>query len=204
MDARDQRVLQGEQTRTALLRVARELFGEHGYGATSTEEIVSLAGVTKGALYHHFADKEALFRAVFEQVQRETTERVAAEFLARDPWDALISGCNLWIDAFGDPVVRQIALVDARSVLGWETAHEIETRFTTVALRGALRKAMRCGVIEQQPLRPLALVLSGALGEACQYVAQADDVESARKEVSGLIEALLRGVRAQAEVDAGV
>jgi AcrR family transcriptional regulator len=205
-EGRDQRVAQGEATRAALLSAARELFGSKGYAATSTEEIVSLAGVTKGALYHHFADKESLFKVVFEQVQRETSDLAVAEFLEPDAWGALVSGCTLWVDAHLDPAVRQIALTDARAVLGWEEARAVETRFSTVALRGALRRAMRAGVLEARPLRPLALMLSGALSEACQYVAESADTSRARQEVSSLIVGLLSGMRArpveQAETDA--
>src|SRR5579862_5708132 len=148
------RTAQAAETREALIRAARELFGGQGYAATSTEEIVEHAGVTKGALYHHFADKEALFRAVFERVQLEVSDAAVVEFLQPDSWAALIAGCRLWVDAHADPAVRQIALVDGRGVLGWETAREIETRYSTVALRGALRKAMHAGVVVRQPLRP--------------------------------------------------
>ncbi|HXW34931.1 MAG TPA: helix-turn-helix domain-containing protein [Acidimicrobiales bacterium] len=195
MKVKDQRVVQGEMTRVALLEAARKLFGEQGYAGTSTEEIVARAGVTKGALYHHFTDKEALFRGVFEQVERETSDQAVAEFLQPDAWEALVSGCKLWLDAHLDPAVRQIALTDARAVLGWETARSIETRFSTVALRGALRKAMHAGVLEPAPLRPLALVLAGALNEGCQYVAEALDQAAARDEVAGIIVKLLSGMR---------
>jgi AcrR family transcriptional regulator len=195
MEIKDHRVAQGEATRGALLDAARQLFGSQGYGATSTEEIVALAGVTKGALYHHFADKEDLFRAVFEQLQRETSDQVVREFLQSDPWEALVAGCRLWVEAHLDPAVRQIALIDARAVLGWEAARSIETRYSTVALRGALRKAMHAGVLERQPLRPLALMLTGALGEACQYLAEAQDTEEARWEVACLVANLLSGMR---------
>src|ERR1700743_2494735 len=94
MDVKDKRVRQGQQTREALLQAARALFGANGFGATSTEEIVARAGVTKGALYHHFSDKETLFRAVFEQVQREVSDAAVTEFLLPDPWHALVSGCR--------------------------------------------------------------------------------------------------------------
>ncbi len=191
----DKRLAQGLETRDALVSAARELFGTQGYAATSTEEIVERAGVTKGALYHHFADKEQLFRSVFEQVQHEVSDRAVVEFLQRDSWEALVAGCRLWVEAHDDPGVRQIVLIDARGVLGWETARSIETRFSTVALRGALRKAMHAGVIERQPLRPLAFMLIGALSEACLYMADADDTAVARAEIGALIVALLSGMR---------
>jgi AcrR family transcriptional regulator len=197
MPVKDKRVLQGQSTREALLRAARELFGTRGFAATPTEEIVAEAGVTKGALYHHFADKDTLFRVVFEQVQREVSDAAVVHFLQPDPWQALIGGCQAWVDAHSDPAVRQIALVDARGVLGWEAARAIETRFSTVALRGALRKAMQAGVLRRQPLRPLSLMLTGALTEACLYVAQAEDPAAAHAEISALIADLLSGSRQQ-------
>jgi AcrR family transcriptional regulator len=191
----DKRVVQGEETRQALVAVARQLFGEYGYAGTSTEEIAARTGVTKGALYHHFSDKVQLFRAVFEQVQQEVSDAAVVEFLQPDSWDALVVGCRLWVDAHDDPAIRQITLIDARGVLGWEVAREIETRFSTVALRGALRKAMYAGVIERRPLRPLALMLIGALSEACLYVAQADDPALAHQEADAIVVALLTGLR---------
>ncbi|MGH8997170.1 MAG: TetR/AcrR family transcriptional regulator [Acidimicrobiales bacterium] len=179
----------------ALLGAARQLFGDQGYGATSLEEIVARAGVTKGALYHHFADKEALFKMVFEQVEREVSDQAVAEFNQPDSWAALVVGCRLWVEAHLDPRVRQIVLTDARGVLGWDTARAVETRFSTVAVRGALRKAMHAGVIATFPLRPLALMLTGALSEACLYVAEADDPAAAREEVGTLVVDLLSGLR---------
>jgi AcrR family transcriptional regulator len=196
-DVKDKRVAQGDVTRAALLAAARDLFGAQGYAATSTEEVVAAAGVTKGALYHHFTGKEDLFRAVFEQVQREVSDKAVVEFLRPDSWGALLDGCGLWIDAHLDPAVQRIALREARAVLGWDDVRAIENRFGAVALRGALRKAMHAGVLEHQPLRPLALLLIGALGEACQYVADADDPEAARAEVGSLITRLLSGFRVE-------
>ena len=191
----DKRLAQGEATRRALLDAARAAFGSQGYAATSLDEIVAAAAVTKGALYYHFADKESLFRAVFEQVEREVSDQAVAEFLQPDPWQALIVGCRRWVEAHLASDVRQIVLNDARAVLGWEVARAIETRFSTVAVRGALRKAMSAGVLTRQPLRPLALMLTGALSESCLYVAQADDPATALEEVGGLIATMLLGMR---------
>ena len=191
----DKRVAQGTATRVALVRAARELFGEHGFAATATEDVVARAGVTKGALYHHFSGKDDLFRAVFEQVSTEVSDEAVVDFLLPDSWEALVLGCNHWVDAHLDPAVQRISLRDARAVLGWETVREIETRFAAVALRGALRKAMTAGVITRQPLRPLALMLIGALREACFYLADADDQVLARKEVNELIHVLLSSLR---------
>jgi AcrR family transcriptional regulator len=196
-DVKGKRAAQGRATREALLAAARDLFGTQGYADTSTEEVVARAGVTKGALYHHFADKEDLFRAVYEQVQREVSERAAEQFLGPDAWESLVNGCVLWVAAHQDPVIRRISLADAQSVLGVEEARAIETRFSAVTIRGALRKAMRAGVIEGFPLRPLSLMLTGALGEACLFVAAADDAGHAQREVEQIVERLLGGLRSE-------
>jgi len=192
---RSQRVNQGEETKAALLSAARDLFGENGYGSTSLEDVVARAGVTKGALYHHFGGKAQLFQAVYEQVKRELSDQVVQVFLLPDPWQALIEGSRLMIEAQLDPAVRRIVLHDARSVLDLEQIRAVETRYGTVGLRGVLRRAVRVGAIDPEPLRPLALMLSGAIAEACFYVADADDAEAALDEAVTLVRRLLEGLR---------
>ncbi|HEX3796674.1 MAG TPA: TetR/AcrR family transcriptional regulator [Acidimicrobiales bacterium] len=195
MVVKDKRVIQGDATRAALIGAARDLFGEHGYVDTSIDDVANKAGVTKGALYHHFKGKEDLFRAVFEQVHREVSDQAVAEFLGPDSWESLLRGCALWVDAHLNPAVRRIVLQDARAVLGWNEVRAIENRFSAVALRGALRKAMHAGVIEKEPLRPLALLLIGMLSEACLYIAEADDPVEARAEVRVLVIKMLSAFR---------
>ena len=138
----------GTATREALLAAAREPVRDRR--ATPTRRPTTSwreAGVTKGALYHHFAGKEAIFRAVVERVQQDASDRAVAEFLGPDSWVRRSGrGCGLWIDAHLDPAVQRILMQDARAVLGWEEARAIENRFAVVALRGALRKAMTAGV----------------------------------------------------------
>jgi len=193
--SKDRRVAQGTATREALLVAARDLFGTRGYADTSADDIVQRAGVTKGALYHHYAGKEALFRAVVEQVQLEASDRAVAAFLGDDSWEALARGCALWVDAHLDPSVQRILMQDARAVLGWEEARAIENRFGAVALRGALRKAMTAGVVRRVPLRPLSLLLMGALSEACLCIAESDEQTRARAEVDELLTDMLGAFR---------
>jgi AcrR family transcriptional regulator len=195
---KDKREAHGDATRIALLAAAREMFGESGYAATSIEEVAVRAGVTKGALYHHFGGKANLFQEVYEQVMREVSDKVVSVFNEPDHWRAVTEGCQLMIDAQLDPAVRRIALHDARSVLSWDVVHLVESRYGAVGIRGALRKAMHGGVIEPQPLRPLALLLAGAISEACFYVADADDPISARAEVGRLVVRLLEGIKVKA------
>ena len=194
-DVKDKRVAQGAATREALIQAARDLFGGQGFADTSTDELVARAGVTKGALYHHFRAKEDLFRAAFEQVQQEASVKACAAFLGPDSWAGLVEGCGLWIDAHMDPSVRRIVMQDARAVLGWDDVRAVENQYGAVALRGALRKAMHAGVFERQPLRPLSLMLMGALSEGCLYIADAADPVAARAEVGDLVVRVLAAFR---------
>jgi len=193
----NRKIAQGESTRASLLAAGRKLFGAQGYVDTSIDDIAAAAGVTKGALYHHFSGKDDLFRAVYEQVKREITDQVAPEFLDNTPWDAVVAGCEATLDAHMDPEVRRIVLFDGRAVLGWEVAREIESRYGAIVLRGALRAAMHAGVIERQPLVPLAQMLNGALTEACVLIADADVEEAAarRAEVGDVMLRILEGLR---------
>ena len=102
-NVKSKKVQQGEVTRHALLDAARTLFGEQGYAATSLDEVAHTAKVTKGALYHHYSGKQELFAAVYEQVKREVSERVATAFLEPDPWEDLCTGCHAMLDAHLDP-----------------------------------------------------------------------------------------------------
>ena len=185
-----------EATRGALVAVARELFAERGFGAVGTEEIVQRAGVTRGALYHHFRDKEDLFRAVYETVEAELTETIGAGALAQtDPLEVLRAGTRLFLDACLEPEIQQIVLIDAPAVLGWEEWRAIAERYGFGLVQLALQGAMDAGAIAKQPVRPLAHVLMGALDEAALYVARADDVKRARAEVGRTLDFLLDGLR---------
>src|SRR4051812_25049391 len=123
-------VERSETTRSALLEAARRLFTDPGYASVSTEQIVRDAGVTRGALYHHFKDKQDLFRAVFESIEQEMAERVAtAAVTETDPWRQQLLATGAFLDNCLDPAVQQIALTDAPSVLGLAAWREIEERY---------------------------------------------------------------------------
>ena len=194
----NKKVAQGASTRASLLLAGRRLFGASGYADTSMDDIAAAAEVTKGALYHHFRGKDDLFRAVYEQVKREITEQVAPSFLLSDPFEALLAGCRATLAAHMDPEIRQIVLFDGRAVLGWETAREIDARYGALVLRGALRRAMKLGLIERQPRGPRAQMRDGALAEACVLIADAPDGDAALAEVDSIIARLLRGLRPSA------
>jgi AcrR family transcriptional regulator len=185
-----------EATRSALVATARRLFAERGYAGVGTEELVRAAGVTRGALYHHFDGKAELFRAVFEQVESEIAERFATEALARpDPWEAMLVGLELFLDVCLEPEVQRIALLDAPSVLGWETWREIESRYGLGLMRLGLQNLIDAGLAERQPLDPLAHAMLGTLYEAGLYVARAEDVEAARDQMGSVLRRMLDGLR---------
>ena len=154
-------------TRTALTVAARELFAELGFHATPAEAVVRRAGVTSGALYHHFHDKTDLFRAAFEAVEVCLAGRVAAEAgLGRDAWERLERGVAEYLRACRETEVRRIVLQDGPSVLGWDEWHTIDAAHHLRPLAASLALVMRAGMMERRPPEPLARVLMGALTEA--------------------------------------
>ena len=190
---------QADATRTALSAAARQLFTERGYAATSTTEIVERAGVTRGALYHHFAAKDELFRAVFEQLEGEVTKHVAQEALtSADPLEQLRRGTRAYLDACIDPAVQRVVLLDGPSVLGWETWQEIEQRYGYGLVLAGVEAAIAAGLIAAQPVEALAHVLFGALTEAGMVVARADEPRTARADMEAAMDRLLDGLRAAA------
>ena len=135
---------QAEATRAALLEAATELFAQRGYAGVATEEIVRAAGLTRGALYHHFAGKLELFEAVYEQVEQGLVERIASSAMsaASGSLAALRAGARAFLDACEDPAVQRIALLDAPSVLGWERWREIGLRYAFGLVQGTVAGAM--------------------------------------------------------------
>lgn len=168
---------QREETRRALLRESRRLFAARGYGAVGLAEIVSAAGVTKGALYHHFgAGKTALFRAALEEVQQEVAARVATAAVAeRAPWDQLTAGCRAFLTASTAPEVQRIMLVDGPAVLGWSEWRALDEAASVRHLAEALDALIAAGVIADQPVAPLTRLLSGAMNEAALWLAESGD-----------------------------
>jgi AcrR family transcriptional regulator len=189
---------QREATTAALIGAARALFAERGYANVGTEEVVQRAGVTRGALYHHFrGGKEELFRAVVVQISAETAQRVRT--VARgieDPWDALVAGIDAFLDACATQEVQRILLVDGPAVLGWDVWRTIDAEYGLGLLEAALQRAIDAGRMPPQPALAAAHVLLGALDEAAMVVARADDPLTARAEMGQTVHRLLEGLRA--------
>lgn len=194
---RTTKAAQTEATTRLLIEIAREQFTAHGYAATATEEVVRLAGVTRGALYHHFGSKEGLFRAAVESVQAEIAARVetAANGAGDDAWAALLSGSRAFLMAALDPQARQIVLIDAPAVLGWEAWRAMDEANSMALLRAVLSQLIDAGIIAPLPLDALTRLLSGAMNEAALWIATAPDRDAALDQAMSALEALLAGVR---------
>jgi AcrR family transcriptional regulator len=162
-----------EATTGHLLDAARRLFAADGYTATSLEDVVAAAGVTKGALYHHFSSKRDLFRAVFEQEEIALARASRLAYVEEsDPWQGFQAACIAFLENSLDPGVQRIVVLDGPAVLGWETVREIEARQSLAMIERGLVQAMESGRIATRPAGPLAHMLFGALCEGAMSVAR--------------------------------
>jgi AcrR family transcriptional regulator len=191
------RQTQGERssaTREALVAAGRSLFAARGYADVGTEEIVRAAGVSRGALYHQFADKTELFAAVFEAVEIDVIGRIGAAIekagLA-DPIAIMRLGASAWLDACIEPEIHQIGLLDAPAVLGLARWREIGSRYSMGMIEKLLTHAIEVGRLPPQPVKPLAQLLLGMVREGALYLATAADRTQARHDVGGAIERLI-------------
>jgi AcrR family transcriptional regulator len=179
-------------TRAALIEAGRELFAQRGYGGAGQEEIVERAGVTRGALAHHFGTKRALFTAVVEAVESDLCEGIAvAAMTGRDPVEQLRLGCLAFLDAAMDPAVRRIVLLDAPAVLGWRAWRELEARYGLGLLTEALGHVMDAGLMARRPVPPVAQMLLASLNEAAMLVANAEDPKATRAVIGEEVERTL-------------
>ena len=185
-----------EATTNELVEVARRLFAADGYAATSLDDVVRGAGVTKGALYHHFKGKRDLFLAVYE---REQQRLAAAQFEAfarrKGAWEGFFAGSRAFFEASLDPGVQRITLLDAPGALGWDTMREIEGDALQM-IEFALREAIEAGRLPKRPTGPLAQLLFGATCEAAMGIARADNQQAALRNVLSELRALLDGLAA--------
>jgi AcrR family transcriptional regulator len=198
MSIREER---SEATRAQLVGTATELFATRGYAGVGTEDVVRGAGLTRGALYHHFADKRELFAAVHERQERELVAGIGARMAeaaesATDPVELLAIGMRAFLDACLRPAVLRITLQDAPTVLGWARWREVSEQYGLGLTINALRAAMDAGALRRQAVRPIAHLLLAALAEAAQLIAHAPDPPAARAEIEPALLSLLAGLRA--------
>lgn len=194
------RSAKGQATRERIVHVATELFAEAGYEGTSIETVLARSGVSRGALYHHFDDKEALFVAVLEAIEARIAQAtVDASRGIADPVAALQAGCDAWVDVSRDPAVRQIVLIDAPSVVGWQKWRDIDARFGFGLLKGSLKAAAAAGRISQDRVEMLAHVLLAASMEVALVIARSEQpataAASGKAELRDMIDKLLEPPR---------
>jgi AcrR family transcriptional regulator len=195
--ARDTRA---DATRSRLIARATRLFATRGYAATSLDDVVQRARVTKGALYHHFPDKRALFEAVFEAEDRrllDATMAAAAE--GRTPWDRLRNGCHGFLRGCLAPSVQRIVLLDAPAVLGWERWRDVDARNGLASIEAGIAQGMAAGQVRPGSARILAHLVMAAVTEAAMLLARTDDPDAALPGVTAELDTLLNGLRATEE-----
>lgn len=179
-------------TRTRLVRTARQLFAEKGYAATSTEEILAAASVSRGAMYHHFKGKTELFQATFEAVEDDlTTQVLAAAATETEPMRQLARGFDAFLDQCRNSEVQRIVMLDGPTVLGWDTWHELDERYAFGSIRGVLAVAAGQGIIDDTEVEPLAHLLLGAVMQAGMVVARADDPVEAKRAMTSTFARIL-------------
>jgi AcrR family transcriptional regulator len=182
-------------TRAALIAAAHRLFAERGYAGVSTDEIVTAAGVTRGALYHHFIDKRDLFRAMFEDVERNLTEEIGMAIeSAADPASGMAVGLARFLDMCEQPEVVRLALTDAPAVLGWAEWRSIEARHGLGLIRATLERAAAAGLLAPAPVEVLAHLVLSAMIEAALLIAHADDRRAARAAAEQALLTLMSGM----------
>jgi AcrR family transcriptional regulator len=195
-----QRRTQAERTaatRARLLDAGRRLFATDGYAAVSTQAIVDTAGVTRGALYHQFSDKAGLFDAVYEEVERDVVAAIMTRIAEAAPatqLEAMRVGARLFLEECASPKVQRIVLIDAPAVLGWDRWREVGMRYGLGIVEAMLTQAIADGVIPDQPTRPTAHILLGALDEAALYVSRADDHAAALQQMYAVCDRLISGI----------
>ncbi|HED52697.1 MAG TPA: TetR/AcrR family transcriptional regulator [Phycisphaerales bacterium] len=185
-------------TRLALIESAKALFAERGYANVNTEHLVEACGVTRGALYHHFGSKIGLFEAVVESVQEEVAHAIEQEASREsDHWSGIKKGCVTFVRVCTQDNIRQILLVDAISVLGFDRWREIDTRHSMASLQAGLEECIKSGVLPEQPVEPLARLLSGAVNEASLWLAEAPYSQSRKKQIYSALNHMLEALVAK-------
>ena len=188
----NERVERGQSTRDTMVAVATRLFGERGYDGASIEAVLRESGVSRGALYHHFADKKALFEAVLEAVEADAARRtVEAAAGFTDPSEALRAGCEAWVRIAAEPEIRRIVLIDAPGVVGWARWREIDEEYGFGNLKAALAAIAETGRLDADLVDLFAHMILAALNEIALIVAQSPDRADATRRAQSAVDQLL-------------
>lgn len=182
-----------EETRATLLETARKVFSERGYADTSMDDLTAQAGLTRGALYHHFGDKKGLLTAVVAQLDAEMDVRLCAiSDSAKDGWDGFRQRCHAFLEMALEPQIQRIVLRDARAVLGGGSPEA--QQHCVESMRQLIHQLMVQGVVVEADAQALASLIHGSLAEAAAWIAEAEDGAARLAQASRALELLLRGV----------
>ena len=186
---------QAEATRSLLIEVAQQSFTEHGYAATSIDDIIKQAGVARGALYHHFPGKEALFRAVYETVEAEVVARVMEAAASQtSPWEAVRAGLSAFLDACLEPSFRRIVVLDSVSVLQSKVMEVGIDPVELPMLRTVLTPLLGTTTFDGMAIDALTYVALGGLYGASLYIARAANPHAARADADRVLDTLIKGL----------
>jgi len=187
-------------TRRALLDKAAGLFADRGYAGTSLDEVVAAARVTKGALYHHFQGKLALFQAVFDRCESNAVKRITSDVRRKkDPWDKAVTAVASFLEVCQEPAYRRIVMQEGPVVLGFDRWRESEERSTYGLVHDLVHRVLRQYDIEGTLLTTFTRIFYGAMSSAGIVVSEAEDPERSSREVSTVISLMLAGLRQLAE-----
>lgn len=187
---------QSAETRAIFISVARRLFASQSYANTSTEQILLGTQVTRGALYHQFADKADLLRAVCEQIHQEIVQDVNAKTATSiNSFDALLVGCDAFLEAVAKPDVQQILLIDAPAVLGWEEWNKLDIQYGFGLLLEGIKQTIEDGYFTPQPVEAIAVIINGAINEGVIWAANSDNPVEKLAEVRAVLHQILHGLR---------
>ena len=189
-------------TKRALVEVATAQFSEHGYGGTSLDSIVAGARVTKGALYHHFSGKQAVFEAVFASVEDDASKKIKSALRgATDPWEKARAGLREFLEIVQDPVYQRVVIQDGPAILGYERFREQEERSTFGSVLDIVRAVLGAGdwELDEDMLQTFARIFFGAMSSAGESVATAEDPETAAWRVEAAIGFMITGFRSLAD-----
>ncbi|MGH3347181.1 MAG: TetR/AcrR family transcriptional regulator [Nocardioides sp.] len=194
-------------TRLALIDLGEQLFTEHGYSATSLDAIVAGAEVTKGALYHHFSGKQALFEAVFERVEAAAAKAVTDAVRGhRDPWEKALAGLRAFLDVVQQPTYRRVVILEGPAVLGWTRFREQAERSTFATVLDIVSSVLRAGELDlgEDMVDTFSRIFFGAMSSAGEWVSTSEDPNAAAARVEAAIGFILNGMRLQLEAGVDV
>lgn len=193
---KSRRELYAEATRAAILEKATELFAGQGYAATSLEDVAMAAQVTRGAVYHHFAGKQALFEAVIEQQEELTIERIASAMATTDDaWDAAMAAIDAFVDACVDPVYSKIVWKEGLTALGWDRLKVCAEKYSVGLIEGSAHALVAAGYFQGRAMDTTVRMLFHMFGAAAMTLASAEDKDRVRVECADVLKRMVTGLR---------